>query len=367
MIQVGKNVTQQNDSLQAVSIEQIYKGLTNPNSELAKQLVLLRQLQTIDITQYRKQKTNLPYLVCGHFHPNFRKKENFAFTEYFILDLDHLHQFDINVEELKIKLKQEEQIVLLFISPSNDGLKAVFKLANKITDSAYYSMFYKLFAAHFANKYQLQGVVDLKTSDVSRCCFMSHDSQAYYNTEARVVDDTLFMQNEDINAIDFFKSEVKKSEKESKAAFDAAEIFSFPAAKTVLTDTILQDIKMRMNPNRTLKLAKNYYQPEELEGVLDGLKQFLEEHLIQIVAINPISYGKQIQMRATSKKAEVNLFYGKKGFTVVKTTKTGSCPELATLAHTIITDYFFKLRWQNQKKMSLHLKNNFLEWRTVGY
>lgn len=340
MIQVGKNISQQNDALQPVSIDRVYKGLINPNSDLAKQLVLLRQLQTIDTNQYRKQKTNLPYLVCAQFYPNFRKKENFASTEYFILDLDHLYQFDINIEVLKNKLKQEEQMLLLFISPSNDGLKAVFKLASKITDAAYYSLFYKLFAAHFANKYQLQGVVDLKTSDVSRCCFMSHDPEAYFNPEAKVVDATLYMENEDINALDFLKSEVKKSEKEAKVAFDAAEIFSVPAAKTVVTDTILQDIKMRMNPNRPLKLAKNHYQPQELESVLDGLKKYLEEHLIQIVAINPISYGKQIQIQAKTKKAEVNLFFGKKGFTVVKTTKTGTCPELATLAHTIITDYF---------------------------
>jgi hypothetical protein len=340
MIQVGKNITQLNDSLQAVTIERIYKGLINPNSDLAKKLVLLRQLQTIDTNQYRKQKTNLPYLVCGQFYPNFRKKENFAFTEYFILDLDHLHQFDINIDELKNKLKQEDQIVLLFISPSNDGLKVVFKLSNKITDAAYYSMFYKLFAAHFAIKHQLNGVVDLKTCDVSRCCFMSYDPEAYFNPEAKVVDANLFMQNEDINALDFFKSEIKKSEKEAKIAFDTNEIFSLPTAKTMLTDTILHDIKLRMNPTRILKLAKNHYQPKELESVFDGLKQFLNEHLIQIVAVNPISYGKQIQMSAKTKKAEVNIFYGKKGFTVVKTTKTGTCPELASLAHTIISDYF---------------------------
>jgi len=340
MIQVGKNITQPNDMLQAVSIERIYKGLLNPNSDLAKQLVLLRQLQTIDPNQYRKQKTNLPYLVCGQFHPNFRKKENFACTEYFILDLDHLHQFELDIEELKNKLKKEEEILLLFNSPSNDGLKVVFKLATKITDSAYYSMFYKLFAAHFANKFQLQGVVDLKTSDVSRCCFMSYDPTAYYYPEARLVDASLYMQNEDINALDFLKNEVSKSEKEAKVAFNAAEIFSFPTSKTTVTDTILQEIKLRMNPNIRLKPVKNYYQPEELDNVLEGLKQYLKEHLIEVGSIQPISYGKQILLIAKTKKAEINLFFGKKGFTVVKTTKTGTCPDLAALAHTIISQYF---------------------------
>lgn len=51
-----------------------------------------------------------------------------------------------------------------------------------------------------------------------------------------------------------------------------------------------------------------------------------------LLAANPIHYGKQLRVGMDNLWAEVNLFYGKKGFTVVKTTKTGSTPELAELA-----------------------------------
>jgi hypothetical protein len=343
MIQVGKNITQLNDALNSVSFDRVYKGLTNPDSEMARQLQLLRQLQSIDINQYRKQKTNLPYLVCAHFYPNFRKKENFVYTEYFIIDLDHLHQFDCSVTDLKAKLQTDERILMLFVSPSNDGLKVVFKLSERITDSGYYTMFYKIFASRFATQYQLQGIVDLKTSDVSRCCFMSFDPEVYYNPEATSIVAGAYTQEQDLNVLDFLKKEVKEAEKEAKEAFNTAEIFSIPMSNhTILTDSVLQEIKLRINPNMRVKAMKNHYQPEELEQVLTDLKLFLEEHLIQLVVANPISYGKQLLLAAKSKKAEINLFYGKRGFSVVKTTKTGTCSELTELAHTIISQFLAK-------------------------
>lgn len=343
MIQVGKNVTQSKDPLQSVTLERIYKGLINTNAELAQKLILLRQLQTLDANQYRKQKTGLPYLVCGHFQPNLRHKDNFVFTEYFIIDLDHLNQFDLNKSSLKKQLSQIPSVCLLFVSPSNDGLKVVFKLAEKIKDAAYYSLFYKAFAGKLASDYQLEGVVDLKTSDVSRCCFMSFDPEAYYNPNAEGINPNDYLPMDNVNAMHQISLEIKEAEKQAKAAFQANEIFTFQDNTThtkEIAPDILQDIRLRFNPNAKIKTVKQHYQPEELNAIIHDLKTHIEKHLIQVKAINPIAYGKQIQLQAGLHKSEINLFYGKKGFTVVKTTKTGTNETLTTLAFDIIQQFF---------------------------
>lgn len=343
MIQVGKNVTQAKDPLQGVTLERIFKGLINANSELAQKLVLLRQLQTLDSNQYRKQKTSLPYLVCAQFQPNFRHKDNFVFTEYFILDLDHLNQFDLNISNLKNKLCKIPSVCLLFMSPSNDGLKIIFKLAEKIKDAAYYSLFYKTFAAKFASDHQLEGVVDLKTSDVSRCCFMSFDPEAYYNPEADCITPNDYLSMDNVNELHQVTLDIKIAEKQAKEAFQANEVFSIDdtfSNKKVIAPDILQDIRLRFNPNAKIKAVKQHYQPEELNAIMQDLQAHLEEHLLQVKAVKPISYGKQIQLQAGLHTSEINLFYGKKGFTVVKTTKTGTNEALTNLAYEIIKHFF---------------------------
>jgi hypothetical protein len=342
MISVGKNVRQVNDQLIQISIERMYNGLINPKSDLAKQLSFLRALQGIDLAQYKVQKLTLPYVVCAQFHPSIRKKENFLQTHYFILDLDHLHQFNKTVEGLKEELSKDEYIMLLFASPSNDGLKVIFQLETPIVDSMYYTVFYKIFAGQFAKKYGLEGVIDLKTNDVSRCCFMSFDSTAYYNPKASFVNAGDFTQDEDCNALDSLFKEIKEAEKKHKEAFETFEIRGTVDARKELQQDVLNEIKKRINPSlRIAAIGKLHFQPEEIEEVLKKLQLFLEDNTISIISALPISYGKQIRLKAGVYWAEINLFYGKKGYSVVKTTKTGSSTVLADLCHTLICQFLY--------------------------
>ena len=63
-------------------------------------------------------------------------------------------------------------------------LSDVLKAKNfdyKVEYQRLYSLFYKKFVKSFSEQYDLQQVVDAKTSDVSRACFLSHDKDAFYN------------------------------------------------------------------------------------------------------------------------------------------------------------------------------------------
>jgi hypothetical protein len=54
---------------------------------------------------------------------------------------------------------------------------------------------------------------------------------------------------------------------------------------------------------------------------------------MELLQTTPIHYGHQLKIGTGSMWSEINLFYGqKKGYSIVKTTKTGSSSELADLA-----------------------------------
>jgi len=340
MISVGKNIKQSNEQLIKVSIERIYRGLTNKQGELYKKMSFLRTLQGIDIKKYKAAKLELPYFVCAQFHPSIRKKDNFLNTQYFILDLDNLHQFDKSVERLKEELSEDDQIMLMFASPSNDGVKVLFKLKEPIVDAMYYSLFYKIFAGQFAKKYQLEGIVDIKTNDVSRCCFMSYDPETYYNPNSSLVEAEAYTQGQDINLLTKLHKELKEVENEHKLALEKVpNVFD---TNKQLPDSILQDIKQRINPNLKVKPpVKEFYQPQEIDAILKPLEGHLNENSIDVLHVKPISYGKQFKLSAGKHWAEINLFYGKRGFTVVKTTKTGSSKELADIAVVLINQFLY--------------------------
>src|SRR5690554_2045557 len=142
MLYLGKHITSSRDPLQPVAIQQVYKALKNPKGKVADQLKRLHQIRLIDPNKYRKMKTTLPYLVCAQFHPMVRRKENFLHTKRFLLDIDHLSEYEINQDSLRQKLIADPRVELLFSSPSGDGLKVLFQLNKKISDSGYYALFY---------------------------------------------------------------------------------------------------------------------------------------------------------------------------------------------------------------------------------
>ncbi len=327
MILLGKNITSPSDNLQPFEVEKVYKAILNSTGEVAVLQNRLQTLKLIDENQYRKLKTRLPYLVCAVFHPRVRKKENFLYTERFFIDIDHLSHFNLNINNVKEFLKKDSRVELLFTSPGGDGLKLLFKLSSKINDSAYYSHFYESFCLSFSLEHNLNGAIDFKTKDVSRCCFVSHDPEAYYNPQAEAVDYNLFLPDSGFEALDKLKELVKNETKSSKA--DKAEWGIPEKSENDLPDDIINRIKSKMgmrtiNPN----VKKNYIQPEELEIVILEMTEFLKEIEAEIIKMTAIDYGRQIRIGNTKVWCEVNIFYGKKGVRVVGTTKSGSNKEL---------------------------------------
>lgn len=338
MVLIGKNITTANDPLQPAEIEKVYKAILGPSTEVLNLLNRLKQIQSIDPGKYRKLKTGLPYIVCADFRPRIRKKENFLHTSRFILDMDHLSEFEIELNVLKEKLQEDPIVEMFYASPSGDGLKVFFKLEKPIVDSGYYSLFYKKFCIWFSEKHGLDGAVDTKTSDVSRCCFVSYDPDAWFNSNAKAVRAEDYLPTEGFRELSQVQKEINEYEK--KTAEEARQMELPKTEAFELTDNTLSKIKQMVGIRPREKQKKEYFQPEELKTVEEEINFLLNEVGAQLLKSEPISYGRRLKIAADRVWAELNVFYGQKGVTIVKTTKTGSNKELTELLYKLLIDYF---------------------------
>lgn len=322
MLSIGYFITQAQDKLEKISPDEIVKRITANSGKLYENIIQLRNLMSIDLIAYRKMKTMLPYIVCGNFNPQFRKSENFAFVEYCIIDIDHLSNADKTVEGLKSTLINDERVFIAFASPGNDGLKIMFKLSERCYDAAKYKLFYQEFALQLSKQYSLSGAIDTRTSDVTRACFLSYDSNVIYNPSATAIVIEPFIENK------FFQKGKQNEEfKEHSAKIDNQNLS--------IDDDILNQIKQKLNPNFKPK-EKNIFVPEELDNLIPLIIEKMIELGLTLSKIEGIHYGKKIKIELGVKWAELNIFYGKKGYSVVKTPKSGSNADLCEVAYQII-------------------------------
>ncbi|MFW5892352.1 MAG: CRISPR-associated primase-polymerase type B [Bacteroidota bacterium] len=331
MLNLGKNIQSTNDPLTRTTAEQMYEMITHPSADLISKIDQLRTIMAIDPKKYNRLKRMLPYVVCAMFNPPYRRLENFASIDCFIIDIDHLADKNINMETLRKKLQEDPRVQLLFTSPGNNGLKALFQLQEKCFDKQRYSIFYKVFLHQFSNEYNLEQVVDKTTSDATRACFLSIDEKAWLNVDALPVDMKDFINFENYLDVEEAQNLIKKVEVKPEPETKDKE----------LTPDLLAEIRKKLNPNARTKKDKNYYVPREVENVLEDVKKETEKFDIKLAETHPIQYGRKLKFVLQDKWAQMNIFYGKKGYKIVKTPVNNSDSELADVVYQILCEYFF--------------------------
>ncbi|MBE6328895.1 MAG: virulence protein E [Bacteroidales bacterium] len=335
MISCGNNIRSTEENLQKVRVDYLYQCIRVPRTDVAEKIARLRIIKGLDAKMYATQKRELPFFVCGMFTPAFRRKENFAYTEYFVLDIDHVQEKGHDLGELKQRLVSDSRVVLCFISPGQDGLKLMFKLKSRCYDAGIYSIFYKLFASMFSKQYNLQQVIDDRTCDVSRACFMSIDPDVYYSPVVELVDWEQIVNEQ--NSMALFENVKQVEEEQHQLGKESAKdelVSNEPGAET------MQRIKSLLNPARAKKeKIKEYFVPGILNDIIGDLKRYIEETGAIVTEIRDISYGKKIGVQVGLKFAEINLFYGKRGFNVVKSPKQGTSEELNAVVAELVTAF----------------------------
>jgi hypothetical protein len=324
MIQIGRSITTVGDPLQKIEIEQLFHTIKNPQPALQNKIKQLRIVRNIDVKQYTVLKKQLPYFVCAIFNPNVRRTENFAYCDCFVIDIDHISEKGFEMQSLRQKIESDSRTMLSFVSPGEDGLKVVFRLAERCYDTGIFTAFYKSFLTRFSQQYSLQQIVDLRTCDVTRACFVSFDPNVFYNPQADPVDINAFIDTENTYEILRAKKSVENECKQQQQQNITDEKQDVDAEVIGKIKTILFKAPKPME-------KPPVYVPEQLNDIMTDLQVFLLDAGLTIDEIRNISYGKKIKTTIGRKQAEVNLFYGKRGFSVVQSPRTGTSPEMNEL------------------------------------
>lgn len=337
MISYATNITSSADRLQNINIEQLYGKIKYPDDDVKNLVRQLRIVRTVDKGKYNAMKRSLPYVVCAKFNPQYRRTENFAYTEFFIVDIDHLSEKKIDMEAIRAKLQSDSRVLMCFVSPGEDGLKLVFRMKERCYDAGIYSLFYKMFVADLSRIYNLEQVIDSRTCDVCRACFLSVDTNVYYNENAESVDIKQYLSEE--NPIEIYT--LKKQY--DNMVLEPQNNMSEEAKREIDPDIeTMNRIRATLNPSIVQKEQRIVYVPEILNSVISAVKQDIEECGLIVDGITDIQYGKKINCKLGVKSAEANLFYGKRGFSVVSTPKRGTSEQLNQLLYDIINNSISK-------------------------
>lgn len=331
-VMYGKHITAAADPLHRVELERVMRGIRQPKPTLRDRIEQLRTVASVDVARYRELKKGLPYVVCGIFHPAIRRREHFATIEGFLLDLDHLSEHAFDPARLSEKMSRLPQPMAGFLSPGGDGLKLLFRLSEPCRDESRYRSFYKLFATRFAREHSLEQVVDYQTCDVTRACFLSYDPNAFYRPDAEAVVMDHYLAEE-------LSLPVREELREAERVIRQSETTAAPTGPDADT---LEQIRRKLNPGRRPKKRPDVIQPERIREALAYFEEHLQTYALSLEQSEPINYGRKLRLAAAGGIwCELNLFYGKRGFTVVKTTKSGSNAELATLAASVLSELLY--------------------------
>ncbi|MDP2386449.1 MAG: BT4734/BF3469 family protein [Bacteroidota bacterium] len=154
-----------------INIEQLYERITSDEHLRRKCL----NLEKLDKESRRKtKKTVLEYITpSGTF---FKRSNNelIKHSGYLCLDFDGLE--NVNIKALKETLSKDTELepVLIFNSPSNNGIKVFVQIPQ---DKETHGNYFDAVKNYIRENYSLE--VDKACRDVARACFLSYDKDAF--------------------------------------------------------------------------------------------------------------------------------------------------------------------------------------------
>lgn len=181
----------------------------------------------------------------------------------------------------------------------------------------------------------MEQVLDCRTCDVTRACFLSADSTAFLNLEAEPI----------------HMSEYTNWENESEQLLmeHQADLWMEKQGETEMLpvlqepdDDVLNFIKKALSEKKkNLPISSTpVFVPQILEDIISDVKREIEKTGIVVDQISSIQYGKKIQVSLGVRKGEINIFYGSKnGFSVVQSPKRGTSSELNEVIADLVTYY----------------------------
>lgn len=146
----------------------------------------IEQIQKISESNKKEEKLKrnnlkkyLPYCTPAGIFIKRNKKDLATQSGFAPIDIDDLPE----PEKLKEKLKQDNYIKLMYISPSGKGLKLIIEIPINPEE---YSARVHSFYMYLEKTYNINiDSLDKSTSDISRACYLSYDPDTYYNENSK--------------------------------------------------------------------------------------------------------------------------------------------------------------------------------------
>lgn len=163
-----------------VTVADLYRIITDPPPRLKALSALVRTEYEAKgkSPRYNQLKKRLDYFTAGGIFLSRADKNVLLESGFLVLDLDEMKGGAAQARgQLLTDAVLRPSIVLLFVSPSGDGLKVVL-----VADPRYdRSTNYQRIDQHLRHCYSWGATMDDKTTDLSRACFVCYDPHAYLN------------------------------------------------------------------------------------------------------------------------------------------------------------------------------------------
>ena len=215
----------------------------------------------------------------------FSKRANNELEQHsnlFCIDLDNIN----NVDEVKAKVLELLPPALMFVSPTGNGIKLVYKID---ISKAEHIQYFKAFEQFF--KTEMNVSIDEKCKDVARACFLCYDKEAYLNTDATIIDNSF---------IDTFYTDI-----ESKPQPPI-----ITTVKEAVTEhyVIIENLKTWLNKKQSFVNGNRNNYITQLAGAYNryGIPQHYAERDLIAFAYNDF---KESEIRATVKSIYNNIAY----------------------------------------------------------
>lgn len=170
-------------SYKSISLFEALNSIRTGNYE--KQIGNIRRLLINNsIQSYKAKKKQLPaYIFSGIAFGNRYKFDISGYTSLIVVDIDKLE----NIELVKSQLKSDCHIISVWMSPSGNGLKALFyvEYASQIKEEDIWVLHehcaFPQIENYLLTKYSIQ--VERTGADITRLCFVSFDSDIHLKRE----------------------------------------------------------------------------------------------------------------------------------------------------------------------------------------
>lgn len=169
---VFKNLFNSKETPFELSIHEVYNRIRLGNPELIKKIQSIRSLDKND-PEHDRLKSSLNAIM---FNGTFTERNDNSLVEHSglcILDFDQYPSKKKMAEERQ-RLIDDAHVMMVFTSPSGNGLKAVIRIPK--SDKVEHKRRFNAFGRYFQSEY-----FDTKNSNVSRVCFESFDPDIYFN------------------------------------------------------------------------------------------------------------------------------------------------------------------------------------------